>query len=105
MAKTIKVYGTTAIITGELLCKAQQLGLAKYRSQVRLICGATSMAEANRLCEAEGMYKRMFNRDYACVTGNEQELELAGNGGIFIGIPQHGTFVYKYYSIKELKEK
>ena len=104
MAKTIKVYGTTAIISGELLCKAQQLGLAKHRRQVRLICGATSMAEANRMCEAEGMYNRMFTQGYACTTSNKEELELAGNGGIFIGIPQHGSADEKYYSIKELKE-
>ena len=104
MAKTIKVYGTTAILDFELNKAAHQLGLANHASQVRLICGATSMAEANRLCKAEGMYERMFTQRDACTTGNKQELELAGNGGIFIGIPQNGTGVYKYYSIKELKE-
>ena len=104
MAKTIKVFGTTAIITGDLLRKAQELGLPRYARQVRLICGATSMAEANRLCKAEGMYERMFTQGYACTTGNKQELELAGNGGIFVGIPQNGSANEKYYSIKELKE-
>ena len=103
MAKTIKVYGTTDIITGELLCKARQLGLSIYSRQVRVICGATSMAEANRMCETEGM-GRTFKRDYTSITGNKKELELAGNGGIFIGIPQHGSAIREYYSIKELKE-
>lgn len=103
MAKAIKVYGTTDIISGELLCKARQLGLSGYSRQVRVICGATSMAEANRMCDEEGLY-RTFKRDYTSITGNKEELELAGNGGIFIGIPQHGTAIRKYYSIKELKE-
>lgn len=98
MAKTIKVYGTTAILAFELLTVAHQLGLPECTRQVRLICGATSMAEANRLCEAEGMYKRMFERGYTFVTGNKKELELAGNGGIFIGINND------YYSIEQLKE-
>ena len=103
MARKIKVYGTMVMISGEVLRKAHQLGLSEYTRQVRLICGATSMAEANRLCEAEGMY-RAFRRDYTCVTGNKQELELAGNGGIFIGIPQHGTAIREYYSFKALKD-
>lgn len=100
MAKTIKVYGTTTIISGELLRKAQQLGLAPHDRQVRLICGATSMAEARRLCKAEGLYDLCE----ICTTGNKKELETAGNGGIFIGIPQNGSYNEKYYSIKELKE-
>ena len=103
MAKTIKVYATMVMISGDVLRKAHQLGLSEYTRQVRLICGATSMAEANRLCEAEGMY-RAFRRDFTSITGNKRELELAGNGGIFIGIPQHGTANREYYSIKELKE-
>lgn len=98
MAKTIKVYGTTAILAGELLDTAHQLGLPEYARQVRLICGATSFAEANRLCAAEGMYDRMFQRDCSSVSYNDKEVELAGNGGIFIGINND------YYSIEQLKE-
>ena len=102
MARTIKVYSTNCMIYGAILKKAEEFGQQKYHNQVHIICGATSMAEANRLCEAEGLSSRTFRRDYTSVTSNTEANELAGNGGIFIQIQKIGEPA-KWYSIKQLK--
>lgn len=102
MSRTIKVYATNCMIYGDILKKAEELGQTNYHNQVHIICGATSMAEANRLCEAEGVSSRTFSRDYTSVTSNEEANELAGNGGIFIQIQKVGEPA-KWYSIKQLK--
>ena len=100
MARTIKVYGTNTFIYGELFEEAKKRGLSENRHQVRIICGATSMAEANRLCEAAGLSEKTFISGYTSVTGNSKELALAGNGGIFIAM---GVLSNDYYSIEELQ--
>lgn len=101
MAKTIKIYGTNTFLNGKMLENARKRGLSEHSSQVRIICGATSLAEANRLCEAEGLSSKTFRRDYTQTSGNAKEVELAGNGGIFISLSLWGG---DYYPISELKE-
>lgn len=103
MARKIKVYGTTTFLRGRLLAVARE----KYglrRDQVRIICGATSMAEANRMCEANELFHNTFRSDYTTETGNAVELELAGNGGIFIELTENRGLVKKenYHSVEEL---
>ena len=100
MARQIKVYGTHTFIYGKVLEEAHKRGLSEQRNQVRIICGATSMAEANRLCEAVGLDGKTFISGETSVTGNEKELALAGNGGIFIAM---GVMSNDYYSIEELQ--
>lgn len=101
MARKIKVYGTHTFITGKILEEARKRGLPEHRNQVRIICGATTMAEANRLCEAAGIgYGKTFISGETSITGNEKELALAGNGGIFISM---GVMSNDYYSIEELQ--
>ena len=95
--KKIKVYGTNVMLFGPMVDVAHSLGLHKYSVQVRIICGATSLAEANRLCQASGFHRNVFRRDYTSVTGNETEVALAGNGGIFVRIGQN------YYPLSVLK--
>lgn len=102
MARTIKVYGTNTFIYGKLLEEARKRGLSEHRHQVRIICGATSMAEANRLCEAAGLNGKTFISGETSVTGNSKELAIAGNGGIFITM---GVMSDDYYSIEELQGK
>lgn len=104
MARTMKVYGTNTFISGDILEEAKKRGIT--RSQVRIICGAHSKAEANRLCEAEGLSrynKKIFDAE-ACETGNATELALAENGGIFI-TASIGGGTNAYISIDELKGK
>jgi len=102
MAKKIKIYGTNTFIYGKMLENARKRGLPEHRNQVRIICGATSLAEANRLCETEGLSSKTFHRNYTMTSGNPKEVELAGNGGIFIRLSLIGDG--DYYSISELKE-
>ena len=95
--KKIKVYGTNVMLCSPMVDVAHSLGLHEYARQVRIICGATSLAEANRLCQSNGFYRNVFQRDYTSVTGNETEVALAGNGGIFVRIGQ------TYYPLSVLK--
>ena len=57
------------------------------------------MADANRQCEAVGLHSRTFESGYTAETGNEKELELAGNGGLFVEIAYN-----RYVSIEEVRE-
>ena len=100
MGKQIKVYGTDTFLYGALLKKAHELGLPEHRHQVRIICGATSMAEANRMCEAEGLVN-VFRSKYTSITGNSCEIAVAGNGGIYFWIGAYGRG--NLYSIAQLK--
>jgi hypothetical protein len=103
MAKTIKIYGTNTFLYGKMLENARKRGLSEHSNQVRIICGATSLAEANRLCEAEGLSPKTFRRNYASISYNATEIELARNGGIFIGLSLLMSDK-NYYPISELKE-
>ena len=102
VARHIKVYGTMNTPNCEIIEALHRLGAPKLRRQFRIICGATSMAEANRLCEAEGVGHGIFKREYTCETFNGEEVALAGNGGIFIAL-QHFYGSKTYYSIEQLK--
>ena len=102
MAKQIKVYGTDTFLSGAILEKAHELGLPEHRRQVRIICGATSMAEANRMCEAEGLVK-VFRSKYTSITGNNCEISVAGNGGIYFWIGACGQG--NLYSLAQLKSE
>lgn len=87
--RKIKVYGTNVMLCRPMVDVAHSLGLHEYSRQVHIICGATSLDEANRLCQASGFYGNVFRRDYTSVTGNKTEVALAGNGGIFVRIGQN----------------
>lgn len=100
MSRKIKVYNTNCFPPYDL-CKAlHKLGAPKHARQFHIICGATSMAEANRICEEQGIGSRVFISGDASITGNEQALGLAGSGGIFIEVKH---FLGEYYSIEQLK--
>lgn len=106
MARKIKVYVTLTNLYGEMAEKNREFGMNSHSSQVRIICGATSMAEANRMCEAVGLDVRggIFRSDYTTITGNPVECELAGNGGIFIATSSLPCGrKEEYHSIGELK--
>ncbi len=90
--RKIKVLGTNAVIRGSKLNKLRELGVPKHERQFRVICGCTSLADANRQCEVAGLDNRTFQRNFSSETGNSKELEVAGNGGLFISLPD-GRFV------------
>ncbi len=97
--KRIKVLGTNAIITGSKLNKLHELGAPERERQFRIICGCTSLADANRQCEEAGLDNRTFQRNFSVETGNPNELDVARNGGVFISLPG-GLFV----TAKELED-
>ncbi len=97
--RRIKVLGTTAVIRGKYLQKLHEMGAPAHNTQFRVICGCTSMADANRQCEAAGLDYRTFQSDYTMETANEKELELAGESGLFIEISNG-----RYVSVEELQE-
>ena len=90
--KKIKVLGTNAVIKGSKLNRLHELGAPEREKQFRIICGCTSLTDANRQCEAAGLDNRIFQRDYSTETYNSKELDIAGNGGLFISLP-NGRFV------------
>lgn len=90
--KKIKVLGTNAVIIGSKLNRLHELGAPERERQFRVICGCTGLADANRQCEAVGLDNRTFHRDFSTETGNSKELEIAGNGGVFIRLPD-GRFI------------
>ena len=85
--KKIKVLGTNAVIIGSKLNKLRELGAPEHERQFRVICGCTGFADANRQCEAAGLDGRTFQSRFSCETGNNKELEIAGNGGLYIKLP------------------
>ncbi len=95
--RRIKVLGTAAIIRGKYLQKLHEMGVPAHKVQFRVICGCTSIADANRQCEAAGLNNRTFESGYTAETANDKELELAGNGGLFIEIAYD-----RYVSIEDL---
>ncbi len=95
--RRIKVLGTAAIICGKYLQKLHEMGAPAHKNQFRVICGCTSMADTNRQCEAAGLDNRTFQSGYTAETGNRKELELAGNGGLFVEIAYD-----RYVSIEDL---
>ena len=90
--KKIKVLGTNAVIIGSKLNKLRELGATERKRQFRVICGCTGHADANRQCGAAGLDNRTFQRNFSTETVNSKELEVAGNGGLFISLPD-GRFV------------
>lgn len=87
-----KVLGTNAVIIGSKLNKLHELGAPEKERQFRVICGCTGLADANRQCEAAGLDNRTFQRGFSAETGNSKELEIAGNGGLYIKLPD-GRFM------------
>jgi len=102
MARKIKVYGTNVMLCSPFVDVARRLGLYEYSRQVHIICGATSLAEANHLCEEAGLGATVFRRDYTSVTSNKTEVALAGNGGIFVCVGQN-CCPQNYYPLSVLK--
>ncbi len=90
--KKIRVLGTNAVIIGSKLNKLHELGAPERERQFRVICGCTGLEDANRQCEAAGLDNRTFQRYFSAETGNSKELEVAGNGGLFISL-LNGRFV------------
>ncbi len=90
--KKIKVLGTNAVIIGSKLNKLRELGAPERERQFRIICGCTSLADANRQCKKAGLDDRIFQSGFSCETGNDKELEIAGNGGLYIILPD-GRFI------------
>ncbi len=90
--KKIKVLGTNAVIIGSQLNKLRELGVPERERQFRVICGCTGLADANRQCEAAGLDNRTFQRGFSAETGNSKELEIAGDGGLYIVLPD-GRFI------------
>jgi hypothetical protein len=90
--KKIKVLGTDAVIIGSKLNKLHELGVPERERQFRVICGCTGLADANRQCEAAGLDNRTFQRGFSAETGNSKELEIAGDGGLYIVLPD-GRFI------------
>ena len=97
--RRIKVLGTAATIRGKCLQKLHEMGVPVHKDQFRVICGCTSIADANRQCEAAGLNNKTFQSDFTSETGNIKELELAGEGGLFIEIAYN-----RYVSVEELQE-
>lgn len=98
--RRIKVLGTAAIIRGKYLQKLHEMGAPAHKDQFRVICGCTGIADANRQCEAAGLNNKTFQSGYTSETGNSKELELAGNGGLFVEIAYN-----RYVSVEELLPK
>lgn len=90
--KKIKVLGTDTVIIGSKLNKLHELGAPEHKRQFRIICGCTSLADANRQCETAGLDNRTFQRDFSAETGNLMELEIAGEGGLYVVLPG-GRFI------------
>ena len=82
MSRRMKVLGANCFLYGDMLNKARELGLKS--NQVRIICGCTSMADANRKCEALGLGSRVFISGFTAETGNEKELSLAMDGSVWV---------------------
>lgn len=85
------------MIRGKCLQKMHEMGVPVHKDQFRVICGCTSMADANRQCEAAGLNNKTFESGYTAETGNSKELEIAGKGGLFIKISND-----TYVSVEEL---
>ena len=94
------MLGTDCFLYGDMLNKARELGLKRnYNSnQVRIICGCTSMADANRKCEALGLGSRVFESGYTTETGNEKELSLAMDGSVWVKLDS------SYVNVAELND-
>ena len=91
----MKVLTTTIKLYGAMAEKARSLSTRDTHNQYDIICGCRSMADANRQCADAGLGNRVFVRDWASETYNEEQLAIAGNGGIFIKCEG------KYYPIEE----
>ena len=106
MAKKIKVLATNIGLYGDVARKADALrekyGVSTSHNQFRCICGCTSMADANRQMEEAGMSAK-FTSAYTSETGNEYEVNLAKEGGIFIEITKGNTNRI-FVTVEELKK-
>ena len=98
----MKVLGTYINLYGDILSKAQELCGNPHKSQYRIICGCKSRADANRQGAAAGLGDNIFHPDYTGETFNERQLEIAGQGGIFVDVSRIPTD-QTYISIEELK--
>ncbi len=80
----MKVLGTTVNLSNSFLGPLEEKGYEMRSNQVRIICGCKSRADVNRQCEAIGLRNDTFHPDYTSETFNDEELRLAGNGGIYL---------------------
>jgi len=91
----IKYYGTLTSLGGDCWRNAVSLGYIGSHNQFRIVCKAKSMAEANRISEKLGFGKNVFRTNWACETGNKEEIEFADKHGFIISLngSSGGNFV------------
>ncbi len=80
----MKVLGTTVCLSSVFLNPLRERGYDMRSNQVRIICGCKSRVDANRQCEAVGLRHNTFHPDYSAETFNDEEIRLAGDGGIYL---------------------
>lgn len=100
MARVKKYYGTNIMIYGDMNKKLIKIGYKGYHSQFRIVCKASSMAEANRICERYGLGQKCFVSNYTSETGNDIEIEEADKYELIICI--NGTRGDNYIGIEDL---
>ncbi len=83
----MKVIGTETCLSDRLLNPLKNLGCNGGKKQFRIICGCKSRADANRQCDALGLRNNTFHPDYTSETADEEELRVAGQGGLFVKYP------------------
>lgn len=99
MPRKQKYYGTNANIYGNQREKLKQHQTREvYHNQYRIVCKASSRAEANRIAESYRLGKKVFHPDYTSETGNNLELELCDKYGFIINAD--GTIGDNYIDIK-----
>lgn len=100
MARKPKYYTTNVMMYGTLLKKLIKVGYKGSHQQFRIVCKATSMAEANRICKAYGIGDKVFISDYTNDTGNDTEITESDKYGVIIKIG--GTIGDNFIGIEDL---
>lgn len=101
MPRKQKYYGTNTTMYGDQIENLKQYQTKEiYHNQYRIVCKASSRAEANRLAESHGLGKNVFRPDYTSETGNKLAIEFCDKYGFIINAD--GTMGDNYIDIKEI---
>lgn len=100
MARAKKYYGTNIMIYEDIRRKLKKVGYKGFHNQFRIVCKASSMAEANRICERYGLGQKCFTSAYTSETGNTIQIENADKYELIICIG--GTMGDNYIGIEDL---